>query len=159
MLKWRRCLPFIQVEALRCLCLRSAGRGTKRQRWRMYGGGRGLLFWCAQGGLSLGLEQGWQSLHFWGTQGRLRVAGVFAGAAKMGNQSSLRGCESIVTGVGIFVSGGSPGLALIPRHGGNKHGGSGGAMVVWVDSNGMQSASGEVRRAERHNARMVACSE
>jgi hypothetical protein len=141
MLKWRWCLPFIQVEALRCLCLRSVGRRMKRQRWRMHCGGRGLLFWCAQGGLSLGLEQGWQSLHFWGAQGGLRVVGVFAGAAKMGNQSSLRGCESIVTGDGIFVSGGSPGLASFLGHGGKKHGGSGGAW--W---------SGETRMARRVRA-------
>ena len=95
-------------------------------------GGRGLLFWCAQGGLSLGLEQGWQSLHFWGAQGGLRVVGVFAGADKMGNQSSLRGCESIVTGVGIFVFVGSPGLASILGHGGKKHGGSGGGRWWFV---------------------------
>jgi hypothetical protein len=115
-------------------------------------GGRGLLFWYVQGGLSLGLEQGWWIFRFWGAQGGLSVVGVFAGAAKMGKQSSLRGCESVFTGDGILVSSGLPRLAMIPGHGGKKHGGSVGAVVVQGDLNGTQSASREARRAERHSA-------
>jgi hypothetical protein len=90
-------------------------------------GGRGLLFWNAQGG---------PSHHYWGAQNALSVARVFAGAAKMGKQSLLGGYEAIVTGDGILVFAGLPGLVAFPRHGGKKRKGSGGAVVVKGDSNG-----------------------
>jgi hypothetical protein len=136
-----------------------------RRRWRLHCGGRGLRFWYAQGSLSLSLEQGWQDLHFWSAQGGLSASGVSMGAAKMGKQSSLRGCESVVSGDGILVPGAPPGLASLSGHGGKNQGvgemqgGRGGAVVVRGSSDGAQSASDEARRAEKHCAEVVACNE
>jgi hypothetical protein len=104
----------------------------------MHGGGRGLLLWSAQGGLGLGRR----NFQFWGAHGGLRVTSVSAGMTEVRNQSSLGSCESIVMGVGIFVFAFSPGLASVPWHGGKKHKGGGGAMVVWVGTESTQRASG-----------------
>jgi hypothetical protein len=120
----------------------------------MHSGGRGLCFGYAKGSLSLSLGQGRRSLHFWSAQGGLSASGGSMGAAEMGNQGSLRGCEPVVSGDGILVPGGPPGLASIPGHGGENQGvgemqgGRGGVMVVGGGSDVAQNASEEARRAE-----------
>jgi hypothetical protein len=55
--------------------------------------------------MSLGL--GRRVLHFWNVQGGMSVAGRYVGVAKMGNQGSLRGCEPVVSSVGVLVPSGT----------------------------------------------------
>lgn len=104
----------------------------------MQGGGRGLLLWSAQGGLGVGR----QDFQFWGALGGLRAAYVSAGMTEVSNQNLLGSCESIVTGVGIFVFACSSGLASVPWHGGEKHRGGEWAMVVWVNAENTQRENG-----------------
>jgi len=70
--------------------------------------------------------------------GGLRVVGVSAGMTEVSNQSSLRSCDAIVMGVGIFSFSFSFRLASVLWHGGKKHRGGGGEMVVWVGEKIMQ---------------------
>jgi hypothetical protein len=79
---------------------------------------------------------------FWGVHGGLSAAGVSAGTTEVGNQSSLGGSESLVTGVGICIFACSSGFASFPRHGGEKHRGGEREMVVWVDVENMQRENG-----------------
>jgi hypothetical protein len=72
----------------------------------------------------------------------------------MGNQGSLRGCEPVVSGVGVLVPGGTPGLASVPWHDENQ---GGREIVVGRDSKDAQGASKEARRAEQHCAEEEAC--